>query len=96
MEWKWTWPNEIPVDLLETIRSLPVYRSIAHCGETFQLSPFDFYAHCPRCGIRFKVRSFSGCTEVEDVFDAVFAWMSQPGAETLVRRRQQVLQQDRD
>jgi hypothetical protein len=97
MEWKWTWPDlDVSPRLLETIRSLPVYRSVAHCGETFQISPFDIYADCPRCGIHFKVRSFAGVTELEDVFDAVFEWMSRPGAEELVRRRQQVIQQDQD
>lgn len=97
MEWDWTWTHlEIPPRLLETIRSLPVYRSVIHCSETFPVSPFDFYADCPRCGTRIKVRSFAAVAELEDVFDAVFMWMNQPGAEELVRRQQQVLQQDHD
>ncbi|HTU92090.1 MAG TPA: hypothetical protein VMF69_18545 [Gemmataceae bacterium] len=81
---------------LESIESFPLHREVRHCGETCHVSPFDIYARCPRCGARIKVRSFAGGVEVEDVFDAVFAWMNQPGAEELVRRRQQVLQQDPD
>lgn len=86
----------IPPDLLEAVETFPLHREVRHCGETFQISPFDIYADCPRCGTRIKVRSFAGGVEVEDLFDAVFAWMNQPGAEELARRRQDVLQQDPD
>jgi hypothetical protein len=94
MEMKRSTELEIPADLLESIESFPLYREVRHCGEAFQVSPFDIYADCPRCGNRIKVRSFAGGVELEDVFDAVFAWMNQPGAEELIRRRQQVLLQD--
>lgn len=96
MEWQSTRNLELPFCLLEAIRSLPIYRSVAHCGETFQVPSFDMYADCPRCGARIKARSFAANSEIEDLFDAVFEWMNQPGAEILARRRQQVLQQDQD
>jgi hypothetical protein len=96
MELKRNTEVEIPSDLLEAIETLPLHREVRHCGETFQVSPFDIYADCPRCGSRIKVRSFAGGVEIEDVFDAVFAWMIQPGTEEIVRRRQHVLQQDPD
>lgn len=96
MELKRNTEVEIPPDLLEAIESVPLHREVRHCGETFQVSPFDIYADCPRCGIRIKVRSFTSGVEIEDVFDAVFAWMIQSGAEEIVRRRQQVLGQDPD
>jgi hypothetical protein len=96
MELKRTQEIEIPPNLIESIESFPLHREIAHCGETFQVSPFDIYADCPRCGGRIKVRSFAAISELEDIFDAVFEWMSQPGAAELVRRRQQVIQQDAD
>jgi hypothetical protein len=96
MEWSYTYDVAIPERLIESIRSLPVYRSVSHCGETFQISPFDFYLNCPHCKAQVKVRSFTSNLELEDVFDAVFEWMNQPGAEELVRRRQQVLGQDED
>jgi hypothetical protein len=87
---------EIPSDLIESIKAFPLFREVTHCGVTFRVSPFNFYADCPRCGSHIKMRSFAAVPELEDVFDAVFEWMSQPGAEELVRRRQQVLQQNRD
>lgn len=96
MELKRNAEVDIPPDLLEAIESFPLYREVNHCGETFHVSPFDLYADCPRCGGRIKVRSFAGGAEIEDVFDAVFAWMSHPGAEDLVRHRQQVIRQDQD
>ena len=45
---------------------------------------------------RMKLRSFSGCAEIEDVFDAVFEWMSRPEAQELARRRQEILEADRN
>ena len=80
---------EISPGLLDAIASFPLHRDVTHCGTTFRVSPFDLYATCPTCAQRVKVRAFAAVPELEDVFDAVFAWMSQPGAAELVRRRQQ-------
>ncbi len=96
MELKRNTDVEIPSDLLEAIETFPLHREVSHCGQTFHVSPFEIYADCPRCGVRIKVRSFAGGVEIEDVFDAVFAWMTQHGAEKIARRRQQVIQQDQD
>jgi transcription elongation factor Elf1 len=60
----------------------------------FFVSPFDIYATCPHCGQRLKVRSFSGTTEVEDVFDAVFEWMLHGDGAGLARRRQEAIHDD--
>ena len=87
---------QIPPGLIDSIASFPLQREVRHCGQTFHVSAFDFYAACPRCGVRIKVRSFAAVVELEDVFDAVFAWMSQPGAEDLVRSRQKVIEEDKD
>lgn len=87
---------DVPSDLIEALRTFPREREIEHCGARFVASPFDFYATCPHCGTRIKLRSFSAVNEIEDVFDAVFEWMNQPGAAELARRRQQVIEEDRD
>lgn len=89
---------EIPLthELVEAITALPVRREVHHCETTFQVSPFDIYATCPACKARVKVRSFAASTELEDVFDAVMAWMLQPGAEEAVRRRMAELAADPD
>jgi hypothetical protein len=87
---------DIPMGLLEAIRSLPVKREIEHCGLPVFASPFDFYAHCPRCGTRIKLRSFSGASEVEDIFDAVFDWMQDPVAREAATRRQQQIVAEND
>ncbi len=86
----------IPPDLIDSIVAFPLHREIRHCGQAFEVSSFDLYATCPHCGARLKVRSFSGGVELEDVFDAVFAWMSQPGAAEVVCTRQRVLEADKD
>jgi len=87
---------EIPPRLIESIQTFPLRREVKHCGSTFEVSPFDLYADCPHCRSRVKVRAFSASAEIEDVFDAVFEWMSQPGAPELVQRRQEALAADRD
>lgn len=96
MELKRNIEVDILTELLESIETFPLHREVAHCGESFHVSPFDLYADCPHCGVRFKVRSFAAVLEVEDVFDAVFAWMNRPGAEELMRRRKQAIQRDND
>ena len=68
--------SEISADLLEAIRSFPLERVVEHCGTHFTVSPFDTYAHCPHCGARMKVRSYSAAGEIEDIFDAVFESLS--------------------
>ena|SRR5438132_6426725 len=87
---------DVPSSVIETIRSFPLERVVEHCGSKSVVSPFDIYVSCPRCGGQVKLRSFSAVPEVEDVFDAVFEWMLQPGAMALVRRRQQAIEADRD
>ena len=84
----------IPGDLVEAIRSFPAERIFEHCGAPCSVSPFEFYATCPHCGIRMKMRSFSACVEIEDVFDAVFDWMNQAGVEEFIRQRREALQAD--
>jgi hypothetical protein len=86
----------VPPGLLEAIASFPLQRQVTHCGATFFVSPFEIYAECPRCHGRIKVRSFTAVAELEDVFDAVFEWMSHDGAADLVRRRQAVLKADQE
>jgi hypothetical protein len=74
-------------ELLEAIASFPIIREVQHCGTTFSASPLDFYATCPTCGARLKLRSFSSVPELEDVFDAVLDWLRQPGTEAVARKR---------
>ncbi len=87
---------EISEDLLAAIRSFPLQREVEHCGSRFLVSPFDFYAKCPQCGTRMKVRSFSGAPEIQDLFDAVFEWLNQPPAQELARKRQQEIAADQE
>lgn len=85
---------DVPSDLVEAIRAFSQEREVEHCGRRWTVSPFDLYATCPQCGTRLKVRAFSGVAELEDVFDAVFEWMGQPGADALARRRQREIEAD--
>jgi hypothetical protein len=73
-----------------------VHREIERCGARIVFDVFDFDAECPRCGVRIKLRSFSGVPEIEDVFDAVFEWMNQEGARDAAERRQAALAAEED
>ena len=86
-------PNLAPA-LLDAIAALPLRRDGSHRGPPSAATPRAFYRKPPACGKSVKVRAFAAVPEVEDVFDAVFAWMSQPGAAELVRRRQQQIADD--
>ncbi|MFO0808010.1 MAG: hypothetical protein U0746_05265 [Gemmataceae bacterium] len=85
----------VPAELLDAIKSLPLYRDVTHCGETVRVGPFDLYATCPACGQRVKVRAFSASPDVEDVFDAVFGWMA-AGGDGIARRRVEAIREDLD
>ena len=85
---------EVPSALIEAIRALPAAHIVEHCGKAWTVSPFDIYAECPHCGVQIKLRSFSGCAEIEDVFDAVFEWMNRTRADDLVQRRRRAIRDD--
>lgn len=87
---------EVPSSLVDAIRSFPARREVEHCGQSLAVSPFDYYATCPQCGTRIKVRSFSGVPELEDVFDAVFEWMGQPETRDVAQRRRDEIEADTD
>lgn len=78
---------DIGSDLIEAIRTFPMRRELEHCGARIAVAPFDFYATCPQCGTRIKVRSYSATPEIEDVFDAVFEWMNPEGAREVAEHR---------
>lgn len=86
----------VSYELIEAIKYFPVQREINHCDLTFSISPFDIYAVCPSCETKIKIRSNSGMTELEDVFDAVFEWLNQPYAEEHFQKRQKEIIEDSD
>jgi hypothetical protein len=87
---------EVSGELLDAIRNFPRQRETEHCGARIVVSPFDTYAQCPHCGSQIKMRSFSGVTEIEDVFDAVFEWLERPETQELAKKRQRQLAEDDD
>lgn len=87
---------DISPELLDAIAQFPIVREVSHCGASFEVSPFDLYAVCPMCSERVKVRSFAAIPEIEDVFEAVFTWLAQPGALEVARRRQNDMAADMD
>jgi hypothetical protein len=86
----------ISPELLDAVKALPSQRTVRHCGTTFVVNPFDIYVMCPTCGQQIKVRAFSGSVEIEDVFDAVFTWMSHPETAEAARQRIAAICNDMD
>jgi hypothetical protein len=76
---------------IDAIRTFPVRREVEHCGVRITVDSLEFYATCPRCGTRIKVRSFAATPEIEDIFDAVFEWMNQEGAQEVAEHRRVAL-----
>jgi hypothetical protein len=85
---------DVPAGLTDAIRSFPVERIVEHCGQSIAVDPLAFYAHCAECGAEIKLRGFSAHDEIEDVFDAVLAWMNEPAARRAAQRRQEALAED--
>ncbi len=80
-------------EIIEAIESFPLSREVEHCESKFSVSPFEIYADCPRCKAQIKLRGFTSSYEIEDVFDAVFLWMSRPEAlEIAQARRQKIIE----
>lgn len=87
---------DVSPELLDAIRELPTIRLVQHCGTTFESSPLSLYATCPKCGTQIKLRAYSAAPEIEDLFDAVIEWMSQPGAEKAISERAKEIAADED
>jgi hypothetical protein len=73
--------------VLNAIGALPPIRKVEHCSTSFLAPVFAMYGNCPDCDAQVKMRSFSGELEVEDVFDAVFEWMSSTEGSLAASRR---------
>ena len=84
----------IPIGLADAIRSFPVVREVEHCGRRFRIGSLEFYADCPECGARIKLRGFTGEDEIEDVIDAVLEWMLNPEAKEIAAIRQTAIAED--
>jgi predicted nucleic acid-binding Zn-ribbon protein len=87
-------PAAIPSDLIEAIQSFPPQRVVEHCGQKLSVGALEMYADCPNCGTRIKLRSFGATTELEDVFDAVLEWMTDPAARRSAELRLQAIEDD--
>ena len=91
-----TQPNEITESLLDAIRGFPAMRDFEHCGTPQKISSFAIYARCSRCGMEVKTRAFSGVLEIEDVFDAVFEWMTDPANRSVAEERIQAIKTEHE
>lgn len=81
---------------MEAIRSFPTERVVEHCGKSAVISPFAIYYRCAECDKDVKVRSFAANPELEDVFDAVFEWMTSPEAARVAEERREAIEAENE
>lgn len=84
-------------DVLEDIESLPHYREYVcpRCGHDNEEYVLIIQANCEKCDLRVKLRGFASIgTEIEDVIDAVLAWIGQDDEFELAMVRKQVIDSD--
>ena len=78
-------------EIIEAIKSFPLTTEVEHCGIKFSVPPFEIQVDCPKCGASLKLRATSASYEIEDVFDAVFLWLSRPEALEIAQARQKTI-----
>ena len=81
-------------ELITQIEKFPVSKTITHCDVPIEVSPLDFYATCPRCQVKTKLRSFGGGAALEELFDAVIAWSMKPGGLAVIEKRFEEIKAD--
>jgi hypothetical protein len=93
MELKGSAAPDVSWDLVEYLRRFPTERSVQRCDTDRSRARILFELSEVRRND--QLRPFGG-TEIEDLFDAVFEWMNQPGAESIVRRRREAIAEHAD
>ena len=86
-------------DVLERIEALPHYRTItcSQCGHTQRFYSLLVNADCEECHTHFKLRSFVSIGgEIEDVVDAVLAWLGEGQEFELAMARKRVIDSSSD
>src|SRR3972149_10897715 len=65
-------------DVIKDIENLSHYREYicSQCGQKQKIYILRIHAGCEKCGARSKLRGFASIgSEIEDVIDAVLAWL---------------------
>lgn len=80
--------------VIEEIENLPHYREYIckHCGHRQKIYSLTIQTKCGICGKPTKLRGFGSLgSEVEDVIDAVLAWLGTGDEFELAMKRKQVI-----
>ncbi|CAN5428319.1 hypothetical protein BH10ACI2_BH10ACI2_16220 [soil metagenome] len=83
-------------EIINEVKTSPVSKQLEHCGQKFSSGYLSFYATCPKCETRIKLRSFSANPELEDLFDAFIEWSLKPGAAEMIKERREAIVEDND
>jgi DNA-directed RNA polymerase subunit RPC12/RpoP len=84
-------------DVISHIEGLPRYREYVcpTCGHNQRAYALVIQANCEECGARVKLRGYAAVgSEVEDVIDAVLAWLGDGEDFKLAMERKRTLDTD--
>lgn len=86
-------------EVIEDIEDLPRYREYTcrQCGHKQRVHSLVIQADCEKCGGRSKLRGHASIgSEVEDVIDAVLAWLGEGEEFELAMERKRVIDSSPD
>ena len=81
-------------DVIERIEDLPHYRDFtcSHCGHRQRTYTLLIQVQCEKCNTRLKIRGHASIgAEIEDVIDAVLAWLGEGEEFEMAMQRKQVI-----
>jgi hypothetical protein len=83
--------------VIEDITNLPHYREFIcnQCGHKQRAYSLVVQTHCENCKTTLKLRGYAAIgSEVEDVIDAVLAWLGQGDELELAMQRKRIVDMD--
>lgn len=86
-------------NVIEEIENLPHYREFTcnHCGYKQKAYILTIQVNCENCHTRMKVRGYASIgSEIEDVVDAVLAWIGQNKEYELAMERKHQIDEYQD
>jgi transcription elongation factor Elf1 len=84
------------IEVIEHIDNLPHYREFTcrQCGHKQKVHSLVVQSHCEKCGASVKLRRYAASPEIEDVIDAVLAWLGRGEEFELAMERKRVIDSD--
>lgn len=85
-------------EIIEGIENLPHYREFTcrQCGHRQRVYSLVVRSHCEKCKTSVKLRRYAASPEIEDIIDAVLAWLGEGEEFELAMKRKRVIDSSPD